>query len=201
MISTTANEKVSAYSERTKSRLSITPLRLRRTKGTLAGKEGYGVLAIAEILDHSDTTNAHVYTENGPETAEIIDKAMAAKLAPFAQAFSGLIVTDPKDSPRGNDPKSVIRSESSSQVGNCGHFGFCGAFAPLACYTCKRFNPWLEGPHEEVLQTLIDERERVLRETGDTLIANANDRTIIAVTQVIEECRKMKRSIGGEVDE
>lgn len=192
--STAANSKIKAYSERTKAALQVTPIRLRRTKGTLAAKEGYGVLAIAEILDHSNISHVSVYTENGPETAAKIDKAIAQQLAPFAQAFTGTLVTDASDAPRGDDPTSVIRTKSNS-VGNCGQFGYCGAYAPIACYTCKRFNPWLFAPHSEVLDSLLEDRERVLKETGDETIASVNDRTILAVTQVIQKCDEKKKRL------
>ncbi|MGV2989915.1 site-specific integrase [Vibrio sp. E150_011] len=192
--SNAANSKVQAYSERTKSRLKVTPLRLRRTKGTSAAREGYGVLAIAEILDHSDASHAHIYTENGPETAAKIDKKIAAQLAPYAQAFTGNIVKDASEAPRGDDPGSVVRT-SSTPVGNCGKFGYCGAYAPIACYTCQRFNPWLYAPHQEVLDSLLKDREKVLLDTGDETIASANDRTILAVTRVIQLCEEKKQSM------
>jgi integrase len=194
--STAANTKVKAYSERTQKRLHVSPIRLRRTKGTLAAKEGYGVIAIAEILDHSNSSHAHIYTENGPETAAMIDKAIAQQLAPFAQAFTGTLVTDPSEAPRGKDPTSVIRTKSSP-VGNCGQFGYCGAYAPIACYTCQRFNPWLYAPHEEVLDSLLKDKEKVLKDTGDDTIASVNDRTILAVTQVIQKCEAKKKRLKG----
>ena len=194
--STAVNDKIKAFSERTKAPLQVTPVRLRRTKGTMAAKEGYGILAIAEILDHSNSSNAHIYTENGPETATKIDKAIAQQLAPFAQAFTGTLVNDSSEAQRGNDPTSVIRTKSAP-VGNCGQFGYCGSYAPIACYTCKRFNPWLLAPHEEVLDSLLKDRERMLKDTGDETIASANDRTIFAVTQVIQMCDKKKKQIKG----
>jgi hypothetical protein len=76
-------------------------------------------------------------------------------------------------------------------VGNCGKFGFCGFLAPIACYTCNNFNAWLDGPHEKILHTLIEERDR-LSSTADKRIAAVNDRTILAVAQVVEACKKQK---------
>ncbi|HEY2606133.1 MAG TPA: site-specific integrase, partial [Paraburkholderia sp.] len=54
-------------------------------------------------------------------------------------------------------------------------------------YTCNSFEPWLDGPHEQVLEYLIVERERLIA-AGDARIASINDRTILAVAEVIQLC-------------
>lgn len=178
-------------SERTGKSLRIFPTRLRRTLATRAGREGFGELIIAELLDHTDTQNARVYTENVPEHVDAINKAVAQQLAPLAQAFAGIVVTKEQDAKRGNDLSSRVKCESGN-LGTCGHHGFCGALAPIACYTCRNFQPWLDGPHEEVLNSLIADRERVLQITKDQVMASVNDRTILAVTQVIQICAKRR---------
>lgn len=177
------------HSERTGKRLRVFPTRLRRTLATRAAREGFGELIIAELLDHSDTQNARVYTENVPEHVDAINKAVALQLASLAQAFAGVIVTKESNAKRGDDLTSRVRCESGN-VGTCGHYGFCGALAPIACYTCRNFQPWIDAPHEDVLNSLIAERDRVLEITKDQTMASINDRTILAVTQVIQICKK-----------
>ena len=178
-------------SERTGNYLKIFPTRLRRTLATRAAREGFGELIIAELLDHSDTQNAKVYTENVPEHVDAINKAVAKQLAPLAQAFAGIVVTRERDGKRGNDLTSRVQCEQGN-LGTCGHHGFCGALAPIACYTCRNFQPWLDGPHEEVLNSLIADRQRVLQITKDHVMASVNDRTILAVTQVIQICTQQR---------
>jgi hypothetical protein len=73
-------------------------------------------------------------------------------------------------------------------VGNCGSFGFCGAIVPIACYTCRNFQPWKDGPHLEVLEAVVRDCERVIAETGDITIAGINDRTILACAEVVRLC-------------
>jgi integrase len=181
-------------SERTGKHLRVFPTRLRRTLATRAAKEGFGELIIAELLDHSDTQNARVYTENVPEHIDAINKAVAKQLAPLAQAFAGIIVEKESDAKRGDDLTSRVRCENGN-VGTCGHYGFCGALAPIACYTCRNFQPWLNAPHEDVLNSLITERQRILEITKDQTMASVNDRTILAVTQVIQTCEKKRRTM------
>lgn len=192
---------LSVISERTDGPIRVFPTRLRRTLATRAAREGYGPLIIAELLDHTDDQNARVYTENVPEHVDAINEAMARQLAPLAQAFAGVLVRSEREALRGDDPTSRVRTDSGSAAGTCGHFGFCGALAPIACYTCRHFQPWIDGPHENVLHGLLAERERIQQLTQDTAIAAINDRTIFAVTQVIQMCEARRSEVStGELD-
>lgn len=60
-------------------------------------REGFGLMVIAELLDHSDIQNVDVYTKNVPEDAYALNKAMALQLAPYAQAFQGVLVDSEDD--------------------------------------------------------------------------------------------------------
>lgn len=186
-----AGEKMNVISERSGQPLHLNPNRFRYTLGTNLAREGKGEYVIAEALDHSDTQNVGVYVKNLPDIVERIDKAVAMQLAPFAQIFRGVVIPSERQALRGDDPSSRI-SNGKGNVGSCGSHGFCGALAPVACYTCTYFQPWLDGPHEEVLDGLIQERERVKDLTGDLKIASANDRLIYAVSDVIHRCRVAK---------
>jgi integrase len=187
--------KLRVRSERTGNPVHILPIRFRRTIATRAAEEGYGELIIAELLDHSDTQNVGVYVEATPAIVERIDRAVAMQMAPLAQAFAGVLIKDESEATRGNDPSSRIvdpRIDPSMQpMGSCGHYGFCGLLAPIACYTCSNFQPWLDGPHEAVLAHLLERREQLLS-TADARIAAVGDRTILAVAEVIRRCEEIR---------
>jgi hypothetical protein len=185
---------VGVISERTGAITHMNAYRFRYTLGTNLAREGRGEYVIAEALDHSDIQNSGVYMRNTPEIVERIDKAVAMQLAPLAQAFQGVLVIDEKKARRGGDPSSRIFS-SEGNVGSCGSYGFCGALAPVACYTCSHFQPWLDGPHEFVLDQLIRERDDVLEDTKDLKIASVNDRLILAVSDVVNRCHAMKSDL------
>lgn len=188
---------LSVTSERTGLPIKANPRRFRYTLGTRAAMEGHGELIIADLLDHTDTQQVGVYVEATPEIIDRIDRAMALQLAPLAQAFSGMVIIHEWEAERGDDPTSRIRGANIEVVGNCGKYGFCAALAPIVCYTCRSFQAWVDGPHEKVLENLISERERLLEETGDYRIAAVNDRTILAVAQVVQQCIKLREQ--GEV--
>lgn len=185
---------IGVISERTGLLVHLNPTRFRYTLGTNLAREGKGEFVIAEALDHSDIQNAGVYVKNIPEIVERIDKAVALQLAPIAQAFRGVLVISERDAKRGDDPGSRI-SNGVVNFGTCGSYGFCGALAPIACYTCNHFQPWLDGPHELVLDGLICERDRVLDQTEDRKIASVNDRLILAVGDVVSRCNSVKGEV------
>lgn len=179
-------------SERTGEAMAVITRRFRYTVGTRAAAEGASEIVIAELLDHSDTQHVAVYVEAVPDIVERIDRGLAIHLAPMAQAFAGVLVEHEEDAIRGNDPRSRIVSPAdlTRPVGNCGSYSFCGAAAPHACYTCRNFQPWIDGPHEEILEKLIADRERITNETNDVRIAAVNDRLIFACAEVVRLCKE-----------
>lgn len=182
------------FSERTGRLLDVVATRFRYTKGTRAAREGFGLMVIAELLDHTDIQNAEVYTKNVPEHADALNRAMALQLAPYAQAFQGILVDDEADARRGADLSSRIKFKGRDTA-TCGQYGFCGANAPIPCYTCSHFQPWLDGPHEEVLADLLAEREHVRELTGDSAMAAVNDRSMLAVINVIQRCEARRAEL------
>lgn len=186
--------KLKIYSERTRQQMNIKPIRFRRTIGTRAAQEGHGELVIAELLDHTDTQNVGVYVAAVPEISARIDRAVAFELAPLARAFKGRIVRNEAEADRGADPRSRVldlRIDQSGQVmGSCGQYAECHFAAPIACYTCRSFQPWVDGPHEAVLTFLLERRTRLL--LRDERMASIHDHSILAVAQVIQSCTAMK---------
>ncbi len=184
------------YSERTGEPLNISSNRFRYTIGTRAAREGFGSMVIADLLDHSDNQNAGVYIENIPEHVESLDRAVGHQMARYAQAFAGILVDTESKAKRGNDLNSRIRTKNEG-IGTCGSYGFCGANVPIPCYTCMHFQPWLDGPHKAVYDGLISERKRLLELTGDKQVAAVNDRSILAVADVIQRCAMRKKELDG----
>lgn len=192
-----ALDTLQVTSERTGEPINIAPVRFRRTFGTNAAQEGHGVLVIAELLDHSGTESAAIYVAATPELAGRIEKATALHMAPLAQAFRGHLIKGESEATHRTDPRSRIIDlridRSATPMGSCGDNSFCDFTAPIACYSCKSFEPWLDGPHEAVLDYLLSERARA----PDSRIGAVNDRTILAVAQVVHLCRVAKECANG----
>jgi integrase len=189
----TAFEFIAPISARTSEPMHMAIGRFRDTLGTRAAQEGFGELVIAEILGHVDTQNVKCYVAVIPEIAERLDKNLAKDLAPIANAFVGKILSKPSDATRFDDPSSQIvdYKNSGRQVGACGTTYNCQFHAPIACYTCPKFEAWLDAPHEALYEQLQAERAMILEVSGERLAA-INDLTMVAIRNVMDECERIK---------
>lgn len=175
--------------------LPVAPKRFRSTFGTRLAEEGAGRAEIAERLGHVDLQNVDVYFEASPAIVDNIDKAMGRQLAPLARAFKGHLVEDETHSTHKGAPGSRIIDfrVSTKPLASCAGKGHGCAFnKPVACYTCFRFEPWLDGPHEKVLERLQAERAKW---SHDERMATINDTAIEAVREVIAECTQARAQL------
>lgn len=183
-----------AKSERLKGEfIHLTARRFRYTLGTNAARRGLSPFIIAKILGHSDIQNVRVYTENVKELGEEVNEALAPVLAPLAQAFAGTLIQREADAIRVNDPLSRIHNSKGDSVGNCGKYGFC-ATGGRVCYTCAKFQPWVHGRHQVILDDLLDERRRLRNKGASSFVLQSTDRTVLAIQEVIQLCEKAKRT-------
>lgn len=177
--------------------LPVMPQRFRYTFGTRLVEEGASMAVVANRLGHVDLQNAGVYFSASPKVVENIDKAMGPLLAPLARAFQGNLVQDEANSTQKGAPGSRIIDfrVSANPVGGCSQCAQnCGFNKPVSCYTCYRFEPFLDAPHEEVLERLTKERERW---SGDARMASINDQSIRAVQEVIVLCKLVREQRSG----
>jgi integrase len=177
--------------------LHINPRRFRYTHATNMAMLGASDYAIAEELGHGDTQQVKVYTEFNEEMADRIDEALASDLTPLAQAFSGTLIDSEKDAIRANDPRSKINNNDGDPVGNCGKFGFC-ANGTIHCYTCNKFQPWLNAPHTEVLKSVVSERDRKREMGASEFVLQGHNRSINAIKVVIQKCDVRKQELEKE---
>ncbi|NLR96057.1 site-specific integrase [Rhizobium sp. P38BS-XIX] len=167
--------------------------RFRITLAQRAVDDGKDKHTVAELLDHSDTQNVGVYYEASPAMVPRLDRHLAMELAPIAQAFAGVVVTVNEKQGLEVDPSARIFDRSlnnaeNDALGSCGQMSFCGLAIPFACYTCRHFKPWRDGPHEEFMGALIDDRDRMIAEEMSPKLYTIRDRTILAVAEVIQLC-------------
>jgi hypothetical protein len=189
--------KLDVVSHRTGKPINVTVMRFRRTFVTRAVEENVPPNEVAVMVDHTDLQNLKVYYETRSSIVDRLDAAMAIKLGPIADAFMGKIVSDPSETENGTDPAKRIpwfRRGADGGVRPAGDLGVCGArgpcreFAPISCYTCRRFRPWRDGPHREILQQLCDERESRAAAGLDPQMVGVRDATIAAIGQVVAAC-------------
>lgn len=172
--------------------LHINARRFRYTHATNMAIAGAGDIVIATELGHEDTQYVKIYTEFKEEIAERIDDALAPSLVPLAQAFAGTLIDSEKDAIRANDPRSRINNSEGYIVGNCGNFGFC-ANGMIHCYTCIKFQPWVNAPHKGVLDNVLAERDRKREMGASEFVLQSHNRSIAAIKVVIQMCEERKQ--------
>lgn len=187
-------DKLEIISDRTGEPLKTTAYRFRYTGGTRAAEAKAGTVTIAELLDHENTEHVEVYVANSPELGQQISSIMNNPLARYASAFRGEIVEDEEDAFKVNpDATRIPCADKGCDVGSCGSRSFCTDYAPVACYLCPKFLPWKDAPHHEVLQWLLEERNRLSETLNDAKVVQINDSAILAVAQVMKACEEEKK--------
>jgi integrase len=189
--------RLGVISARTGKPLRVTTRRLRYTFATRLVREGASMEEVAEALDHTDLQNVRVYFDIKSDIVESLDRAMALKLGPVAQAFLGKLVPAEGYAERGGDPTSRVMTIDRgtgrpSGLGTCGEHSFCDLLAPIACYTCSQFQPWVDGPHDRILDDLIAQRERKQAAGMDGRMVSIHDVTILAVGDVIRRIEEVR---------
>lgn len=188
-------------SERTGEQIHLSSHRFRYTLGTDMSRMGFGPHAIAAALGHKSIRSVGRYIKASPEMGRRIDNKMKEEMALVVNAFQGRLVTGADAAINGSSPNKTIRSQSGA-IATCGASGGCHLDAPVACYTCSKFQPWIEGPHEEVLERLQMRKNRVVDEAGESSNAAISfDRPILSVIQVIDRIKKIKNEAKGDINE
>ena len=194
------NHRTKVFSERTGNLVHEFPYRMRHTRARQLARLGVPRKVLQYWLGHEGSISLDSYYDDPAERARTLNNKVSEILAPLAQAFTGLIRDEEFQAIRGNDPTSRIELDGRKGVGTCGHSGFCSASVPIPCYRCSKFQPWVYGPHEEVLVRLID---RQAEENNINLPSKARrlltpiqlDKDIHCVRVIIALCEKRKKEL------
>lgn len=194
-------DRLKVRSPQTGEELRIFMYRFRRTFASRAAAEGWTAAAIAEVLGHNSIRTVLRYIRESPSLGQRIDAATTRELAPLAAAFVGRLIPNESAATRCGDASSRITDPFNKNVagaiGSCAESGACDRRVPTACYRCERFEPWLDAPHEELLQHLLEER-RSLERSATKRVAAVNDLEILAVQSVVDLCRARRNKTVGE---
>ena len=180
--------------------LKVSVRRLRYTLASRMVAAGASPYALAAALDHSDLQNVGVYFDVHSDIVEHLDEAMAMVLADRAAKFAQIVDRE-EDAINGGRPGSRRYVSDREQnvhepIGTCGHTSFCNVVAPYACYTCPKFQAWIDGPHELVLDKLIESRTSREQMGLDPRFVGVEDQLIVHVAEVIKRIAETKAERG-----
>jgi len=186
------NDETFPVSERTGQKIHLSAHRFRYTLGTDMSRMGYGSHAIASALTHKNINCVGRYIKISPEMGKRIDEKIKKELTTVLNVFQGKIVKNRSAAINGDNANKDIRSQTGI-IASCGSSSGCHLDAPIACYTCSKFQPWIEANHEEVLERLKFRQQRAINIGGEHSIeAISFEKPILAVVQVIDKIKTAK---------
>lgn len=176
--------------------LHMTPRRFRMSLATSMAAQGASKFHIAEILDHTDLQNADVYTQTVSSIADQVAQAIDPMLQSLVHRFLGKIadaseiLTDPVTSRQqipALTPHLSLPMLNAGGIGSCGKKeGLCRLLPPLSCYLCPCFVASRQGPHQEMLDSLLTFLQQG-EGMGDDRIKQQLDDVCIAITEVLAQ--------------
>ncbi len=176
--------------------LHVEATRFRYTKATTLKRDGHTDETVAWVMDHSTTASVKIYEKNLPDRAKALSKSMAMRLAPLSKLFLGKVVDSEADAKGGDDPAKTRLLFHGEGAATCGISKQCGMKRiPRCCYLCSQFQPWLDGPHEQVLEELLMEREQRRKHLDDPVMVGVDDLTIVATVQAIQSCEARRQEL------
>lgn len=122
--------------------LPLSAYRFRRTFATRLAEAGADDDTIASAMGHSSTWSVRIYTAHTYETQEACDAIMSEAWIPVFDLVSERLLESPIAG------QARVHVSKNEEVGNCEQV--CGG-GILTCYSCPKFRPFVDAPHEQAL--------------------------------------------------
>ena len=176
--------------------LRISARRLRYSMASRMVQDGASKWAVAVALDHTDLQNVDTYFDIASDIVPHLDRATAMTLAARVQAFAKIVETE-EDAVNGGTAASRRyfgdrEKELFEPIGTCGHTSLRNVVAPYGCYVCPKFQAWMDGPHDLVLDALVESRQRREDLGLNPHIIGVEDELIAHVANVITRIGEMR---------
>lgn len=150
---------------------------------------------ISDMLDHTTKIAARHYVAATPAIAKIKARALG-KNATYKELMSlmtGALIHR-KDA---DDPAKIVRGVVATRY--IGNIGTCGLEADTACaknpiyscYTCRKFNPFIDGEHGNVVAALRSEVQLMLDtslDLGENKVVLQLEKTIEHASDILARC-------------
>jgi hypothetical protein len=166
--------------------LEIGLLRLRRTKGTSMVLNGASPLEVAEALDHQTTQTIAHYFKLNKDLIEWIDASQSKNvdIRTAADAWAGRLIASTEGV---NFPKLQI-----GNLGICTLGQPCPHHPTVSCYSCKRFEPYIDGDHQVARANILQFKEMV-ESSATGPVAKQLDAAIRGVDAIILAVEEVRR--------
>jgi hypothetical protein len=171
----------------------------RHHLGQSLADQGASPSVIADRLGHSTEMAARAYITATPNIAKIKTRALGENET-YQYLMNALVTCSIMRHEGVDDENSIVRGTVGMNyingIGACDVKGHC-PFNPIyACYTCRKFHPFVNGPHDQVVEALQEQVVTFMRNTVDL----EHSRPLIQLEMVIEsvkvvskECKKHEK--------
>jgi integrase len=176
--------------------LNMTPRRFRTSLATHMAAQGASRFHIAEILDHTDLQSVDVYTQTVSSIADLMAAATDPLVQPLVRRFLGKIAdeafaTASQEAPLPQVPALAphlpLPLLNAGGIGLCGRKdGLCRLLPPLSCYLCPCFVASRQGPHQEMLNSLLAFLQHG-EELADERMKRQLDDVCLAIREVLAQ--------------
>ncbi|MCH2207638.1 MAG: site-specific integrase [Lentisphaerales bacterium] len=119
---------------------------------------------IADRMGHTDYQTAKAYITATPNIATIMNEALGTvKRYPIImnQLLTGEIIDNSESVPQSKLINGTVGGATTMTyiegIGACDNSNQCPYHPIYSCYACKKFHPFIDGPHEQVLDSLRKE--------------------------------------------
>ena len=162
--------------------LELFSRRLKHTKLTHISRHTNDRNILARAGYQTSSISLLHYIDVTEEEFTNFEQKLASQYQILSDGFTGKLINKPLDI----DEDSVIYSTNvEDEVGDCQIRG-CEAFAPISCYACEKFNPFIEGDHESVLKFLLRKKNKRIEMGLPVDIIERDDHLISNVKAVIK---------------
>ena len=136
---------------------------LRHNLAQALADQGSPAEVISEVLGHNSTVAARAYIAATPQISEIKTRSLG-KSERFKEVLEMLETGEPRkkdEVPEERWVQGVVGNGFIGGIGGCGLPSYtpCPKNPVYSCYTCQKFHPFQDGPHNDVLEKLRKEAQ------------------------------------------
>lgn len=165
---------------------------LRHNLAQVLANQGSPAEIIASVLGHNSTVASKAYVDAVPSIAQIKTRALGHSRR-FIEIIDLLMTGEPKEKGEVEKEKWVHGVVGKGFIGGIGGCGLssnvpCPKNPVYSCYTCQKFHPFKEGPHQEVLDNLREEVQLFIDQanhSGDFLFNRSIDQLELTIESVV----------------
>ena len=139
---------------------------LRHNLAQALADQGSPAEVISEVLGHNSTVAARAYIAATPQISEIKTRSLG-KSERFKEILEMLETGEPRkkdEVPEERWIQGVVGNGFIGGIGGCGlpSHAPCPKNPVYSCYTCQKFHPFQDGPHNDVLEKLRKEAQEFI---------------------------------------